>query len=91
VGPERFGATHFGLHGDVPDRVRQLREGLAALEARVRAAIARDDEDDALRYDEEVRERLAPFMGREVVDQYFDMFTAAKDWAGVKFYLDRNP
>jgi glyoxylase-like metal-dependent hydrolase (beta-lactamase superfamily II) len=91
VGPERFGATHFGLHGDVPNRVRQLREGLAGLEARVRAAVARGDEDDALRYDEEVRDGLAPFLGREAVDRYFGMFTAASDWAGVKFYLDRNP
>lgn len=91
AGPERFGATHFGLHGDVPGRARQLRERLDALEARVRAALARGDDGDARRYDEEVREKLAPFLGREEVDRYFDMFTAATDWAGVKFYLERNP
>lgn len=91
IGPERFGATHFGLHGDVPGRVTQLRERLAALEARVRAAMARGDDADAARYDAEVRDELAPHLGREEVDRYFDMFTAATDWAGVKFYLERNP
>lgn len=91
VGPERFAATHFGIHGDVPARVLQLRERLAALEARVRDAMARGDLADAERYDEEVRRELAPFRGKEAVDRYFDMFTAAMDWAGVRFYLERNP
>ncbi len=90
VGPERFGATHFGLRGDVPGRVRQLRERLDALESRVRGAMARGDDDDDQRYDEDVRDELAPFLGREAVDRYFDMFAAATDWAGVKFYLERN-
>jgi glyoxylase-like metal-dependent hydrolase (beta-lactamase superfamily II) len=91
VGPERFGATHFGLHGDVPDRARQMREKLEALEGRVRSALARDDTADAERYDREVREELAPFLGRAEVDGYFDMFRAATDWAGVRFYLEHNP
>lgn len=91
VGPERFGATHFGIHGDVPGRVTQLRDGLRALELRVRVAMAGGDEEDAARYDREVRDRLAPFVGREEVERYFDMFTAATDWAGVRFYLERNP
>lgn len=91
VAPERFGVTHFGIHEDVPGRVRQLRERLAELEARVKRAIAEGDGDDALRYDEEVRAGLAPLLGREAVDRYFDMFTAATDWAGVRFYLERNP
>lgn len=91
VAPERFGATHFGLHGDVPDRVRQLQEGLAALEKRVRRALAEGDGQDAERFDREVRDALAPVLGREEVDRYFGMFTAATDWAGVKFYLERNP
>jgi hypothetical protein len=30
-------------------------------------------------------------MGEERVNQYFDMFPAANDWAGVAFYLKRNP
>ena len=91
VAPERFGATHFGFHGDVPARVAQLRERLAALEARVRSAMARGDADDALRYDREVRDEFAPYLGREGVERYFDMFTAANDYAGVRFYLKRNP
>lgn len=91
VAPERFGATHFGFHRDVPARVAQLRERLSALEARVRGAMARGDAEDALRYDREVRDELAPFRGREEVERYFDMFTAANDYAGVRFYLERNP
>jgi glyoxylase-like metal-dependent hydrolase (beta-lactamase superfamily II) len=91
IGPERFGATHFGIHGDVLVRVRQLRQRLATLEGRVRAAIASGDEDAPARYEEEVREELAGFLGREAVDGYFGMFAAATDWVGVKFYLDRNP
>lgn len=91
VAPERFGATHFGLHGRVQERVVQLREGLANLERRVRAAMARGDDGDAARYDREVRDSLAPYLGREEVERYFDMFTAATDYAGVRFYLERNP
>jgi glyoxylase-like metal-dependent hydrolase (beta-lactamase superfamily II) len=91
VGPERFGATHFGLHGDVSGRARQLGKRLAVLEARVRKALASGDGDDRERYDREVREEMAPFLGRDEVERYFDMFTAATDWAGVAFYLERNP
>ena len=91
VAPERFGATHFGVHAHVPERIAQLREGLASVERRVRDAVARDDLDDAQRYDREVRERLSPFREPGRVDEYFDMFTAATDWAGVKFYVERNP
>ena len=92
IGPERAAVTHFGLHGDVEERRDQLDARLAALEARVRVALeAGDEEQDAARFEEEVREELAPYMGREEVDRYFDMFSAATDWAGVAFYLKRNP
>ena len=91
VAPERFAATHFGIHAHVPERIVQLREGLAAVERRVRDAVERGDPEDALRYDREVRERLGPFREPGRVDAYFDMFTAAIDWAGVQFYLERNP
>lgn len=91
IGPERFGATHFGFHEDVEARRVQLKERLAALEARVRAALADGDDSDAARFDQEVREELAPFMGEERVNRYFDMFPASTDWAGVAFYVERNP
>lgn len=92
IGPERFGATHFGFHDDVEARRVQLAERLEALEARVRAAIedAREDE-DAAAFEQEVRAELAPFMGEDRVNRYFDMFPAATDWAGVMFYIKRNP
>jgi len=91
VAPERFAATHFGIHAHVPERIAQLREGLAAVERRVREAVATGDFEDAQRYESEVRARLSPFREPGRVDQYFDMFTAATDWAGVKFYVERNP
>lgn len=92
IGPERFGATHFGFHEDVEVRREQLRVRLDALEARVRVAIeVGDEEQDAQRFEDEVRAELAPFMGEDRVNRYFDMFPAATDWAGVAFYVKRNP
>ena len=94
IGPERFGATHFGFHDDVEPRRVQLRERLDALEARVRAAIAEgidEEEADAARFESEVRAELAPFICEERVNRYFDMFPAATDWTGVAFYVKRNP
>ena len=91
IGAERFGPTHFGMREDPSGRAVQLASRLDGLEARVRAALARGDKDDAAVYDREVRDELAPFVGSGRVDGYFDMFTAANDWAGVAFYLERNP
>lgn len=94
IGPERFGATHFGIHENVEERRRQLQERLDALEARVRSAVAEGpdaEEEDAAAFEQEVRTELAPFMGEEEVNRYFDMFPAATDWAGVAFYVKRNP
>jgi glyoxylase-like metal-dependent hydrolase (beta-lactamase superfamily II) len=91
IGPERFGATHFGFHEDVEERRLQLSERLGALEARVRIALGTGDESDAARFEAEVRQELAPFMGEDRVNRYFDMFPAATDWAGVAFYVKRNP
>ena len=94
IGPERFGATHFGLHGDVEARRVQLAERLDALERRVRSAIDAGvdaESADAARFEQEVRTELAPFMGEDRVNRYFDMFPAATDWAGMAFYAKRNP
>ena len=30
-------------------------------------------------------------MGEEPASRYFEMFSAATDWAGVAFYVNRNP
>jgi len=92
VAPERMGPTHFGLHGSVQDRVDQMRRTLAALEARVRSAMARGNAaEDQLRYDREVRDEMAQHLGRAEVERYFNLFAAATDYAGVRFYLERNP
>ncbi len=91
IGAERFGAAHFGLHGDVRGRCRALQERLAALEERVRHAMDDGDDGDAERYAREVSEELEPYVGPERVERYFRTFSAATDWAGVRFYLERNP
>jgi len=92
VAPERFGPTHFGFHGSVAARVSQLRQRLEALEARVRDAMGRGDADaDAVRYDEEIRDELAPYLTQGEAQRYFDVFKVSNDYAGVRFYLERNP
>ncbi len=89
IGAELAGPTHFGLHKDVAGRVRQMRERLLALQARVEEAMAVGDDSDRAVFEAEVREELAQFRPREEVDVYFDAFTAAGDWDGMKFYLER--
>ena len=92
IAPERYAATHFGFHKDVEPRRIQLLDRLEKLEARVRSAVSEDrEEEDAAAFEREVRTELAPFMGEERVNRYFDMFPAATDWAGVMFYIKRNP
>ncbi len=90
VGPERAAVTHFGLHDRVGARCEDLARRLVSLEERVGEAVARGDEEDAARFDEEARERLAPYIGRDCADRYFDAFSAATDWAGMKLYLKRK-
>jgi glyoxylase-like metal-dependent hydrolase (beta-lactamase superfamily II) len=91
IGAGRFGAAHFGFHGNVGARCRLLQERLDALEARVRVAMETSDADDAERYEREVRDELEPLVGAERVARYFDTFSLATDWAGVEFYLERSP
>jgi glyoxylase-like metal-dependent hydrolase (beta-lactamase superfamily II) len=90
VGPERFGATHFGLRSDFEACRRVLLERLEALEARVRRALEEGNESDAQAYDYEVRRELTPFMGEDRASRYFDMFSGATDWAGVALYIERK-
>lgn len=89
--PGTFAVTHFGVHGSFHRRREQLGERLNVLEARVRDAMDRDDVDaEAERYEEEVRRRQSAFLGRERVDRYFDTFSAATDFRGVRFHLERR-
>jgi glyoxylase-like metal-dependent hydrolase (beta-lactamase superfamily II) len=91
IGPDRAAVTHFGVHSGVAARALLLGERLLALEERVRAAVAAGDEDDASRYEEEVRAEIAGTLPREQVDRYFDTFGAATDWAGMRRFVERNP
>jgi hypothetical protein len=90
IRPAHVAPTHFGVHGEVEARRQELAERLAKLEARVRAALARGDEHDALDYEQEVREEISAHRPRELVDRYFDVFPAATDWAGVRRYVEKS-
>ncbi len=89
IGPDLFGPTHFGLHGDVQGRVRQLRERLLALRDRVKAAMEAGDDGDREVFQLEVRDEVAQFRPREEIDDYFDAFNATMDWDGMRHYLER--
>jgi glyoxylase-like metal-dependent hydrolase (beta-lactamase superfamily II) len=92
IGPERAVVSHFGVHARPGVRAAELRASLAALAGRVRSALDAGDADaDALRYEEEVRTRLAAHLARDRVDRYFDTFAAATDYAGVRRFLEKNP
>lgn len=87
--PDRIAVAHFGVHGRVRDRVRQLHDRLRDLQARVRDAMDRGDDEDAERYEAEVRELQSRFLPESRARRYFGVFGAATDWRGVKFYLER--
>jgi len=91
VGPERFGAAHFGFRADVEECRSELARRLDALEARVRGALGEGNESDAQDYEQEVRAELSRFMGEGGAARYLGLFPATNDWAGVAFYVNRNP
>jgi glyoxylase-like metal-dependent hydrolase (beta-lactamase superfamily II) len=91
IAPERFGPTHFGFRWDVEACRTELARRLEAFERRVRRALAEGNESDAKDYEEEVRGELASYMGTEGATRYTERFSPANDWAGVAFYLNRNP
>lgn len=91
VQAERAAVAHFGVHGRFDERRRALVRGLVRVRERVRAALEEGDEADARRYEEEVREAQAAHLPRGRARRYFEVFGAAIDWMGVKFYLERNP
>lgn len=92
IGPERAVVSHFGVHGDVRARASELARALVALAERVGVALAAGEADeDAVRYEGEVRARLSEHLSHERVDRYFDTFSAATDYAGVRRFLEKNP
>lgn len=90
VDPDRVAVAHFGVHGRVRDRVRQLHDRLRDLRERVADALARDDGNDAERYEAEVRAEQGRHLPDDRARRYFGVFGAATDWRGVKFYLERH-
>jgi glyoxylase-like metal-dependent hydrolase (beta-lactamase superfamily II) len=89
---EAFGVTHFGLHPDLHRRRKELREALDALAIRVQAAMKEGEEAeraDARAFHEETVEILSPHVPGDRVERYFQVFSAATDWEGMRFHLGR--
>lgn len=92
VGPERAAVTHFGVHGAVARRARELSRALDLLARRVRQALADGTvEEDALRFQEETVGRLAAFAPGGDASAYFETFSAANDYRGMVRYLESHP
>ena len=89
VDPDAFGVSHFGVHDDFTGRLSELRDRLSALRDRVEAALASGNDSDRDVYEREVREAVSMFRPRDEVDGYFDAFSAAVDWDGMRLYLER--
>ena len=89
VDPEAFGVSHFGMHDDFAGRLSEMRDRLSALRDRVEAALASGSDSDRDVYEREVREAISEFRPKDEVDGYFDVFSAAVDWDGMRFYLER--
>ena len=90
VDPDAFGVSHFGVHDDFASRLSEMRDRLVALRDRVEAALASGDDSDRDVYEREVREAISVFRPEDEVGKYFDAFSAAVDWDGMKLYLTRN-
>lgn len=93
VGPERAVWSHIGIHSHPAARAAELAESLIALHGRVRRALARGEawaDADGEAFDRETRETLREWRGDDV-DPYFDAFSAATDYAGMRRFATRNP
>ncbi|MCH7890050.1 MAG: hypothetical protein IH921_00965 [Gemmatimonadetes bacterium] len=90
VDPDAFGVSHFGVHDDFAGRLSEMRDRLVALRDRVEAALASGDDSDRDVYEREVREAISVFRPEDEVGKYFDAFSAAVDWDGMKLYLTRS-
>ena len=89
VDPDAFGVSHFGVHADFGERLIAMRTALSALHDRVEAALASGNESDRDVYEREVRDAISEFRPKDEVDGYFDAFSAAVDWDGMRLYLER--
>ena len=90
LGLEAVGVAHFGIHGGPKDRVRQMRDALEALTERVRTAMRMDDPEDRRRFQEDTVSLQSGTRARAEVEKYFGAFSAASDWDGMRFWLERN-
>jgi len=89
VDPDAFGVSHFGMHEDFAGRLSEMRKRLSALRDRVEAALASGDDSDRDVYESEIREAISVFRPRDEEDGYFNAFSAAVDWDGMRLHLER--
>ena len=89
VDPDAFGVSHFGIHDDFGGRLIAMRTVLSALRDRVEAALASENDFDRDVYEREIREAISEFRPKDEVEGYLDAFSAAVDWDGMRFYLER--
>ena len=90
IGPSAFGVSHFGLHDGFENRISEMRMRLLACRDRVASALSAGDEQDREIYETEVREVISDFRPRDEVEAYFDIFSPALDWDGMRFHLERT-
>jgi len=90
IGPERAAVTHFGIHPNVTERALALEQVLRALERRVADTPEAEQEEAGERFQAEVCRELSLFVEPSRVEEYFEVFKASTDWAGVAFYLARQ-
>ena len=90
IGPSAFGVSHFGLHDGFENRISEMRMRLVACRDRVASALSAGDEQDREIYETEVREVISDFRPRDEVEAYFDTFSPALDWDGMRFHLERT-
>ena len=92
VGPESFGAAHFGVYPEPAHRARELGEALTVLAHRASRSVAAGTVDgDAEAFQEETVATLAPFRPEGEVERYFATFSAANDYRGMARYVEQNP
>ncbi|TVP76673.1 MAG: MBL fold metallo-hydrolase [Gemmatimonadales bacterium] len=97
LGPDGLALAHFGVLDGERNSLDRRREELARvleeMEARVGRAMAAGpeaEEEDRAAFHAEAVEVAAAHVGTERAERYFQAFSPASDWDGVRFHLARR-